>query len=100
MFFPIALLTLPVAVGPLLALLALHLGAWFLAVRADLEADVALDLVLALTRGFGGGWPGAHRFTWQLEACLQGNCRATADRVFNQACEIKSQQKVKISCGF
>ena len=57
----IPLLVPLVAVGPLPAAIALHNCTWCLAVRADLEADVALDLVLALTRGFGGGWPSAHR---------------------------------------
>ena len=52
---PVALLAPLVAVGPLEARLALQPRTWFLAVRADLEADVALDLILTLGRGFGGG---------------------------------------------
>ena len=58
---PIPLLAPLVAVGPLPAAIALLCSTWRLAVRADLEADVALDLILALTRRFGGGWPGTHR---------------------------------------
>ena len=48
---PILLLALLVAVRPLQARLALVHGAGFLAVRADLEADVALDLILLVLRG-------------------------------------------------
>ena len=58
---PVVLLAPLVAVGPLEARLALQPRTRFLAVRADLEADVALDLVLAFGRRFRGGWPGAHR---------------------------------------
>ena len=47
---PVVLLAPLVAVGPLEARLALQPRTRFLAVRADLEADVALDLVLALIK--------------------------------------------------
>ena len=49
-----------VAVRPFEARLALQPRTGFLAVRADLEVDVALDFVLAFARGFGRGWSGAH----------------------------------------
>ena len=61
-------------VGPLLPCIScygkrkvvkIHGGIRFLAVRADLEADVALDFVLALGRRFRGGWPVAHRSPFQ-----------------------------------
>ena len=50
---PILLLTLFITIGALLARLALVCRAWFLAVSADLVADVALDQVFAL--GWGRG---------------------------------------------
>ena len=50
LLLPILRLTLFIAIRPLLALYAFELRTWGLAVRADLEADVALDQVFAVRR--------------------------------------------------